>query len=180
MIKKCIKYKLARGCEVFMRFEVKQWMTKPNGFNKTMNGGNPMPMRVMFGEIVKTTEKAYVVKVHGKPEPSTHCMHCRRKLTHKVSMFYGLGPVCGQHFYISGVTEENLDKHFQEIRRKLSEVVWYGFIPKSAVNISHETLYEIVFSFDGKEYKVSTKDETSLEEIKLKADKIISINTTKC
>lgn len=162
-----------------MRFEFTQWLTKKNDFNHKFNYGNPVPMRVMFGTILRDTGKCYYVEVYGKPEPTTHCLHCMRKLTHKVSMFYGLGPVCGKHYYISGITEDNLDAHFDEIRSKMALIKWSGLVPKNAVKHTFEEFHTIVFEFGEKQYRVVTSDITKVNQIREKSDSIISDSIVK-
>jgi hypothetical protein len=157
-----------------MRFQFDSWVTKQSEFHTKFNKGSFAPMRVMFGTILRTTEKCYYVEVCGKPEPSTHCLHCMRKLTHKVSMYYGLGPVCGKHYYIAGITEANLESQFDEIRKKMADITWRGLIPKNAVKVEFEDFHTIVFTFSGKQYQVLTSDMTKVARIKEKSDNILS------
>lgn len=161
-----------------MRFEFQAWLTKPGRFHDKMNNGIPVPMRVMFGNIVKETERGLFIEVWGKPEPSTYCLHCRRKLTHKVSMFYGLGPVCGKHFYIADVSEEEFEARLDEIRKKMAEIRWRGFVPKKAVVITPEEFHTFEFVFQGKTYRVTTSDKTKIKQIREKSDYIISETVT--
>lgn len=162
-----------------MRFEFAKWLTKETDFHANMNKGKPIPMRVMFGRIMRETEKCYVIEVQGKPEPATHCLHCMRTLTNKVSRYYGLGPTCGKHFYITNITEANLKQHFDDIRKKLSAVTWRGFIPKNSVQMTHEEKVKIAFMYKGKSYIVTTTDETKVQEILTKSDTILSKTVVK-
>lgn len=162
-----------------MRFQFDAWLTKRNDFHNRFNHGIPIPMRVMFGKILKETDKCYYIDVYGKPEPTTHCLHCMRKLTHKVSMYYGLGPVCGKHYYIADVTEETLDAYFDEIRKKMANVRWRGLIPKNAVKIEFEDFYTFEFEYQGKRYRVTTSDLTKVRQIREKSDRIISEHVVK-
>lgn len=148
-------------------------MTKKNAFNDRYNGGKPMPMIVMHGEVLKTTDKCYYVRVSGRPEKSTTCLHCGRPLTNSISQHYGVGPVCGKHFYISNITEDNVKEKFTEIRDKLAEVVWEGYIPIREVSIKLEEWYEVEFMHDNVRYKTVTMDKVKVNEIYSKADKII-------
>lgn len=159
-----------------MRFTFASWMTKKNSFNREANNGIPVPLRVMVGEVLKETANAYFISVRGKPEPSTHCLHCKRKLTHKVSQYYGLGPTCGKHYYITNITEANLDQHFDDIRKKLANVTWQGRVPKSAVKLTPEEQHTVGFWYEGKEYKVTTTDLTKVREIKEKANAVFYDN----
>lgn len=161
-----------------MRFEFRAWLTKPGEFHNNMNKGIPVPMRVMFGKILRETERGLFIDVRGKPEPSTYCLHCMRKLTHKVSMYYGLGPVCGKHFYISNITESDYEKHLDEIRAKLREVHWRGFIPKKAVKVTPEDFHTFEFIYNGTTYRVTTSDKTKIKQIREKSDLILSETIT--
>lgn len=161
-----------------MRFEFANWLTKRNPFNRDYNNNVPVPMRVMFGQILRETDKCYYVQVYGKPEPTAHCLHCMRKLTHKVSQFYGLGPVCGKHYYITNITEENLEEHFEEIRQKMKEITWRGLVPKHAVKKEYEDIHIIAFEYEGKEYRVKTSDKTKVKEIHNNA-KVLGEKVTK-
>lgn len=117
-----------------IRIKVKQWLTRPD-FTK-----NPMPMRIMFGHIERETAKAYLINVHGKPQPSSICLHCGRKLEHPVSVLYGIGPICGEHFHINPLnSEEELKAVMDDIAQKLADTKWTGWIPKSGVEEIEET-----------------------------------------
>lgn len=118
-----------------IKIKVKQWLTKPD-FTKN----NPMPLRIMFGYIERETAKAYLINVHGKPEPSAVCMRCGRKLDHPVSVLYGIGPECGGHWHINPFkSEEELNDVMDEIKQKLGDTKWTGWIPKSGVEELEET-----------------------------------------
>lgn len=157
-----------------MRFEFQHWLLKQSEFHDKLNGGTPIPMLVMVGKILKETDKSYLVEVRGKPEPTTYCLHCGRKLTNKVSMYYGLGPVCGKHYYITNVTEENLQARFEEIRKKMRNIYWKGWVPKKSVSITMEKYHTLIFMYQGQQYKLVTADETKVNEVYKKADKVLS------
>lgn len=157
-----------------MRFEFQHWLLKRNDFHEKLNKNKPIPMLIMFGKILRETDKSYLIEVRGKPEPTKFCLHCGRKLTNKVSMFYGLGPVCGQHYYITNITEANLDTKFDEIRKKMANVYWQGWIPKNNVTITMEEFHSILFVFNGQQYSIVTSDETKIKEIYEKSDTVLS------
>jgi len=118
-----------------IKIKVKQWLTRPD-FTKN----NPMPLRIMFGYIERETAKAYLVNLHGKPEPTSVCMRCGRKLDHPVSVLYGIGPECGGHWHINPLkSEEELKGVMEEIKQKLNDTKWQGWIPKSGVEELEET-----------------------------------------
>jgi hypothetical protein len=157
-----------------MRFEFKPWMTKKNDFHNGTNKGVPVPLRVMFGNIVRQTDKAYYIEVCGKPEPTSICMNCGRELTHKVSMFYGLGPDCGKHFYISMVSEDAIEDYLDEVRKLLSNVTWRGIVPKTAVTVTPEDFHTIEFVYNATGYRVTTSDKTKIRQIHEKSSRIVS------
>jgi hypothetical protein len=107
-------------------FKVKQWLTRRDT--------NPIPMRTMEGVITRETNKAVHVKLNGLLKPSKQCLHCGRKLTHPVSLLYGLGPVCGGHFHINPCSsEQELQKQYDSMRETMNNVTWEGWIPKSQI-----------------------------------------------
>jgi hypothetical protein len=106
--------------------KVRQWLTRRND--------KPVPMRTMEAVIVRETNKAVYVKMNGHLKPSSTCNHCGRRLTHPVSLLYGLGPVCGGHFHINPVnSEEELQRRYTEMQKKMEKVTWEGWIPKSQI-----------------------------------------------
>lgn len=123
----------------YMRIYVKQYMTRKAtpefDFMEKMNDDNPMPMRLMEGEILDETPGMYKMKLRGVYiENVTKCSHCGRKLTNEVSQMYGMGPVCGKHFHIAApetVEEFRLQK--EEIKKSIQAVTWEGWVIKSAI-----------------------------------------------
>lgn len=162
-----------------MKFTFDNWLLSRNDFHDKFNKGIPIPLKMMYGVIKKETEKCYYIEVEGKPTPSSTCLHCGRKITNKVSLYYGLGMVCGKHYGITNVSEENLEKKLEEIRSKLKKVKWVGLVPKKNVVIEDEISYEIIFEYKNKVYRVITTDETKVNEIKNKSDNILGIKTSK-
>ena len=119
------------------RIKVRQYMTKNSSpafdFMKKWNDDVPMPMRVMVGTILKETKGMYRMRLYCKPEPTDSCMVCGRALTHPVSVLYGIGPECGGHYHISPYeTEEQLAQEMENLKEKLSNITWEGWIVKSA------------------------------------------------
>lgn len=123
------------------RVEVKPWMTlkSSDGFDfmKNFNNDIPMPLVVMYtsGKLAETRGMVKMT-LHGdiKQRIITTCMGCGRPLTNKVSQFFGIGPICGGHNYVSPFdTEEELNEAVAAYREKLVNTVWTGFIAKSAI-----------------------------------------------
>ena len=122
------------------RIEVKAWMCKTSEpgsdfqFMKQRNNNIPMPMRVMRCIIMDETPGMFRIAARGHPEPSKVCLHCGRTLTHPVSLLYGVGPICGQHFHINPLnSKEELDQAYNSIREKMAEITWQGWVIKSGI-----------------------------------------------
>ena len=121
------------------RITVKKYMTEKStpgfDFMAKFNNDNPMPLRTMTGTIEKETRGMVYMKLHGQAEPVVKCMRCGRTLTNPVSMKYGIGPEC--------ITKVpfimDLDMNDVEgIKQKLVDVVWEGWIIKSAITEKEE------------------------------------------
>lgn len=119
------------------RIKVRQYMTKPSSpgfdFMTKWNNDTPMPMRIMVGKIVQETKGMYKMELEGRPQATSVCMKCGRKLTNPVSLLYGIGPECGGHFHITAVSESELEQNMESIREKMAQVKWSGWIIKSAI-----------------------------------------------
>ena len=135
---------MRKGHEYIVR--VKQWMTqktKDDGFDfmRHWNKDVPMPLRVMRGRVLSETRGMLYMELKACPIETDYCMKCGKPLTHPVSKLYGLGPECGGHFHINPFnTEEELQLALDEVRRKMSEVTWSGWIAKSGVESATEVL----------------------------------------
>jgi len=82
-----------------------------------------------IGEVVRETQKAYLMRGTGDIVQTGHCMICNRELTNPVSLKYGIGIQCGQHW---GVDPEG-ESH-EEILRGLKEIANFEtWIPKSQI-----------------------------------------------
>ena len=126
------------GDGVEYKIQVKKYMTEPGtpqfDFMSKWNNDIPMPFVIMSGIIEKETRGMYYMKLHGKAEKTSICMCCGRRLTHPVSMLYGLGPECGQHAYINPFeSEDELNEHLDEVYQKISDVKWEGWVIKSSI-----------------------------------------------
>lgn len=123
------------------RITVKPWMTlkSSDGFDfmQKFNDDIPMPLVVMYtsGKLAET--KGMVkMSLHGdiKQRVITTCMGCGRPLTNKISQYFGIGPICGGHNYVSPFdTDEELNEAVAAYREKLVNTTWTGWIAKSAI-----------------------------------------------
>lgn len=124
------------------RIEVRQYMTKKADigfdFMSKHNNDNPMPLRVMYGEILEETKGMYKMRLHGRAEKdSGRCIHCRRELTNPISMIYGIGPICGGHGYFATDYTKSMIKDEEQIFKladaDLRKVKWEGWVLKKAI-----------------------------------------------
>lgn len=123
--------------------KVKQWMTRKSSpefdFMSHWNGDIPMPMRVMRGRVLKETRGMVYMELTAEPHKTDYCMRCGKALTHPVSRLYGIGPECGKHYHLNPFeTEEELMAALDEVKAKLAEVRWQGWIAKSGIECAME------------------------------------------
>lgn len=116
------------------RVTVKKYMTEPASpefdFMAKWNKNIPMPLRTMVGMVEKETRGMVYMKLHGQAEPVIKCMRCGRTLTNPVSKMYGIGPECITK--VPFIMELDIND-VEGIRKKLVDVVWEGWIIKSAI-----------------------------------------------
>lgn len=120
--------------------KVRQYMTKPASpsfdFMDKWNKGKPMPMRIMVGRKLKETKGMVQMELRGEivQELNHTCMKCGRELTNPVSQYFGIGPECGGHHYISPFeTDAELQQAVEETRKQLQGITWTGWVIKSAL-----------------------------------------------
>lgn len=116
------------------RITVKRYMTEKStpgfDFMAKWNNDIPMPLRTMIGTIEKETKGMVYMKLHGQAEPVIKCMRCGRTLTNEVSRLYGIGPECITKIpFIMSLDMNDVDG----IKKKLVDVVWQGWVIKSAI-----------------------------------------------
>ena len=132
------KTKIERSDDVSeYRITVKKYMTEPASpsfdFMAKWNDNNPMPLRTMTGTVVKETRGMVYMNLHGEGRETITCMCCCKELTNPVSRHYGIGPICMGKV---GIYCE-LDR-IDEIKEKLVDVKWSGWIIKSAITEREE------------------------------------------
>lgn len=116
---------------------VKLYMTKSDSFNftfhTTWNQGKAMPLRVMYGTILESTKTMYKMKLYGKITQTDICLKCGKPLTNAISKLYGLGPDCGQHYYINPLSETDFIKDKNILQDKFNNITWEGWVPKVSI-----------------------------------------------
>lgn len=119
---------------------VKPYMTlksRPEfDFMQKWNNDIPMPLRTMSGIVVDETKGMVRMKLHGGifEDRTMRCMRCGRPITNPVSQYFGMGPECGGHNYVSPFSSDlELRAAVDEYRSKLQNVIWEGWIPKTAI-----------------------------------------------
>lgn len=116
---------------------VKLYMTRPDSinftFHTTWNNGREMPFRIMYGTVIEETKTMVKMHLRAKITQTDYCIKCGRLLTNDISKLYGLGPECGQHYYINPLSLDEFEKYKQSIQQKLEEIEWEGWIPKVAI-----------------------------------------------
>lgn len=137
---------MRRGHEYIVR--VKRWMTQKTtddsfDFMRHWNSNIPMPFRVMRGRVLSETRGMLYMELKACALKTDYCMKCGKPLSHPVSKLYGLGPECGSHYHINPFeTEEELQNAIQEVREKLNNITWTGWVAKSGVEYATEVLPE--------------------------------------
>jgi hypothetical protein len=120
------------------KIQVKKYMTEKStpqfDFMTKWNNDIPMPLVIMTGKVVKQTRGMVQMELHGVAEETSVCMCCGRKLSNKISVLYGIGPECGEHTYINPFnSDEELEDYLTEVRSKISDITWSGWVIKSAI-----------------------------------------------
>ena len=128
---------------------VKKYMTEKAtpmfDFMAKWNKDIPMPLRTMVAEKVKETAGMVYMKCHGDiwTRQICTCMKCGRVLTNPVSQFFGIGPECGGHNYVSPFeTDAELQEAVSAYKKKLQAITWEGWIIKSAITSCEEVQVE--------------------------------------
>lgn len=133
-----------KGHEYIIR--VKRWMTQQTtdnsfDFMRHWNKNIPMPFRVMRGRVLSETRGMVYMELRACVLKTDYCMKCGKPLSHPVSKLYGLGPECGGHYHINPFnTEEELQNAIQDVRQKLNNITWTGWVAKSGIEYATEVL----------------------------------------
>lgn len=127
------------------RITVKRYMTEKASpefdFMERWNKNIPMPLRTMIGTEEKETRGMVYMKLHGDiyAERICTCMKCGRTLTNPVSQYFGIGPECGGHNYVNPFNSDaELKAAVDDYRKTLQNIVWEGWVIKSAITEREE------------------------------------------
>ena len=111
---------------------VKRYMTEKStpgfDFMAKWNKDNPMPLKIMTGTKEKETRGMVYMKLHGQADATVRCMRCGRQLTNPISQHYGIGPECMSKLGLVCDIDD-----IETIKKKLVDVVWEGWVIKSAI-----------------------------------------------
>lgn len=154
------------------KIEVKPWMLKKSTddftFMRDANNDIPMPLIIMYGVKLEETARRVKMRLHGdiRQRITTRCMCCGRPITNKISQYFGIGPICGDHNYVNPFdTVEELDEAIAAYREKLVNTVWEGYIPKSAI-VSIDDDPDIYTKLSEMPLCAEVKEESSREVVK--------------
>ena len=130
----------ARKIEIGKSYKitVKKYMTEPAtvnfDFQDKWNNGNPMPLCIMQGEVIKETRGMYYMNLQGKAEPTSRCLVCGKPLTNPVSKLYGIGPECSEKVGLIRIeSEEEAKEKLKHIMEQIDDISWSGWVIKSAI-----------------------------------------------
>lgn len=119
------------------KITVKKYMTEPAtstfDFQDKWNNGNPMPLCIMQGEVIKETRGMYYMILHGKAEPTYKCLVCGKTLTNPISKLYGIGPECSEKVGLIIESEEEAKEKLKHIMEQIDDISWSGWVIKSAI-----------------------------------------------
>ena len=154
------------------KIEVKPWMLKKSSedfdFMLKYNNDIPMPLLIMYGVKIGETKGMVKMRLHGdiKQRITTRCMCCGRPITNKISQYFGIGPICGDHNYTNPFdTIEELDEAIAAYREKLVNTIWEGYIPKSSI-IAIDDDPDTYTKIAEMELCAEVKDESRVEVVK--------------
>lgn len=113
---------------------------------------NPVPLRVMYGTVVRESARGVYMKLEGHAWPSSTCCQCGRTLTHRISLYLGIGPVCSGLYYAVDVADDDIDAVVDSLRQQISAITWEGWLPKSGIEREMLPVRQIRFTWQGKTY----------------------------
>lgn len=120
------------------KITVKKYMTEPAtvnfDFQDKWNNGNPMPLCIMQGEVMKETRGMYYMNLHGKAEHTSKCLVCGKTLTNPVSKLYGIGPECSEKVGLIRIeSEEDAKEKLKHVMEQIDDISWSGWVIRSSI-----------------------------------------------
>ncbi len=86
--------------------------------------------KVIQGDVIAQSAKAYLVKGRAIAQPSDTCLRCGLTLTHPVSLKVGYGAECCEKL---GIPWEANEKDIKKLKKLIEEIKYEGWLPKSRV-----------------------------------------------
>jgi hypothetical protein len=83
-------------------------------------------------DVLRETEKAYLLKLRMSSQRTSHCCVCGLALTNPESVAKGIGPICGEEYELSWESDKDALIQLSEKLQTLSSVV-ETWLPKSAI-----------------------------------------------
>ncbi len=99
--------------------EIPRWLASQHGISK-----------VLKGDIIVETQKAYLLKGSAVAQPSDTCLRCGLTLTHPISLLVGYGPECCEKL---GIVWDADEKNIKKLKKKIEEIKYEGWLPKSRI-----------------------------------------------
>lgn len=99
--------------------EIPRWLAAQHGIAK-----------VVQGDVIAQSAKAYLVKGHAVAQPSDTCLRCGLTLTHPISLKVGYGAECCEKL---GIPWEATAKDIKKLKKRIEEIKYEGWLPKSRV-----------------------------------------------
>lgn len=107
---------------------LKNWLANQNNISKEM-----------IGVVEAESEKAILFNGRAFAEERMNCMRCSRELTHPSSRLVGFGPICCEKLGLAWPEKEELtQEEIAEVKAKIAEITFKGWLPKSQIEIIGE------------------------------------------
>lgn len=77
------------------------------------------------GNVIRQTEKAFLIEGTAEVRPSIDCLRCGRELTHPISQMVGYGPVCSQELGIDRPDMSSAEAFAEQIKTSTKFSAWF-------------------------------------------------------
>lgn len=110
--------------EAIYNFEVTWWFAEKNN----------IPTGIVVGQVVRETDKAFLIEGHLGYMPTINCTSCKRQLTNPVSRMVRMGPICyskamGVPMHLTG----DWDRDLARAKQVLLDHKFRGWMPKACI-----------------------------------------------